>query len=81
MWWVRCLAMGWTVQGLNAGAGLIFCTHPDQPRAHPTPCIMGTGSLSWRCGIDHPPPARTKVKERVELHLYSPSGPSRPVLR
>jgi len=41
---------------------------------------MGTGSflgveLPGR-GVDHPP----EVKERVELYLYSPSGPSWPVL-
>jgi hypothetical protein len=28
------------------------------------------------CGVDHPPPYITEVKERVELYLYSPSGPS-----
>jgi hypothetical protein len=27
-------------------------------------------------GFDHPPPSRAKVKERVKLYLYSPSGPS-----
>jgi hypothetical protein len=37
------------------------------------------GRLSGR-GIDHPPPYSAKVKERVELYLYSPSGPSWPVL-
>ena len=30
-------------------------------------------------GIDHPPPYTAEVKERVELYLYSPSGPSWPV--
>jgi hypothetical protein len=30
--------------------------------------------------FDHPPPSSTEVKERVELYLYSPSGPSWPVL-
>ena len=30
-------------------------------------------------GGDHPPPSSTKVKERVELYFYSPSGPSWPV--
>jgi hypothetical protein len=33
------------------------------------------------CDADHPPtPSSAVIKERVELHLYSPSGPSRPVL-
>jgi hypothetical protein len=31
-------------------------------------------------GVDHPPPSSADVKERVELYLYSPSGPSWPVL-
>jgi len=25
--------------------------------------------------MDHTPPSSTEVKERVELYLYSPSGP------
>jgi hypothetical protein len=32
-------------------------------------------------GGDHPPSSSARVKERVELYLYSPSGPSWPVLR
>jgi hypothetical protein len=31
-------------------------------------------------GVDHPPSSSARVKERVELYLYSPSGPSWPVL-
>ena len=31
-------------------------------------------------GTDHPPPSNAEVKERVELYVYSPSGPSWPVL-
>jgi hypothetical protein len=31
-------------------------------------------------GVDHQPPSSAKVKETVELYLYSPSGPSWPVL-
>jgi hypothetical protein len=31
-------------------------------------------------GVDHPPPSSAEVKERVELYLYSPSGPSWPVI-
>ena len=27
-------------------------------------------------GVDHPPSSKAEVKERVELNLYSPSGPS-----
>ena len=31
-------------------------------------------------GVDHPHPSSDEVKERVELYLYSPSGPSWTVL-
>jgi len=41
---------------------------------------MGTGSFLGvkrpGHGVDHPPPSGAKVKERVELYLYSPYGPS-----
>jgi len=32
------------------------------------------------CGVDHPLPSSGEAKERVELYVYSPSGPSWPVL-
>jgi hypothetical protein len=54
------------------------------PGAHPASYTMGTGSLpgvKWPGrGGDHPPSSSARVKERVELYLYSPSDPSRPVL-
>jgi hypothetical protein len=54
------------------------------PGAHPTTYAMGTGSFPGikrpGRGIDHPPPPSTQVKERVELYLYSKSGPSWPVI-
>jgi hypothetical protein len=60
---------------------------PDQidPGAHPAFCTLCTVSFpggpaagAWR----RPPTplSRAKVKERVELYLYSSSGPSWPVL-
>jgi hypothetical protein len=52
--------------------------------AYPASCTMGTGSFPGvkrpGRGIDHPPPSSAEVKERVKLYLYSPSGPSWPVL-
>jgi len=52
--------------------------------AHAASYTMGTGSFLGvkgpGHGVDHPPSSSTKVKERVELYLYSPSGPSWPVL-
>jgi len=54
------------------------------PVAHPASYTMSTGSfpgVKWpRRGVDHPFPSSAGVKERVELHLYSPSGPLWPIL-
>jgi hypothetical protein len=41
--------------------------------------LDGPGIESRR-GLKHPPPSTAKVKERIELYLYSPSGPLLPVL-
>ena len=53
------------------------------PGAHPTSYTMGTGSFPGvkrpESGVDHPPLSSAEVKERVELYLYSPFGPSWPV--
>ena len=50
------------------------------PGSHPESYTMGTGSFPGvkrpRRGIDHPPPSSAEVKERLELYLYSTSGPS-----
>jgi len=71
--------MGWAVQGLNPGGGEIFCTCPDCPWGTHSLLYNGYWVSFWGVkqlgrGIEHPP-SRTKVKERVELYLYSPSGP------
>jgi len=54
------------------------------PGAHPASYTMGTGSLLGvkrpKRGVDHPPASSAEVKENVELYLYSPFGPSWPVL-
>jgi len=54
------------------------------PVAHPISYTIGTvvfpGVMRQGRGVDHPPPSSAEVKERVQLHLYSPSGPSWPVL-
>ena len=54
------------------------------PRAHPASCTVGIGSFPGikrpERGVDNSPPSSTEVKERVELYLYSPSGPSWAVL-
>jgi hypothetical protein len=54
------------------------------PEAHPASYTMGTGSLprgkAAGDGFDLPPPPSAEVKERAELYLLSPSGPSWPVI-
>jgi len=46
---------------------------------------MGTGPFlgvkQLGSGVDHPPPSSDEVKKRVELYLYSPSGPLWSLLR
>jgi len=50
------------------------------PAAHPASHTMGTGSFPWvkrpGRGVDHPPPSSAEGKERVEIYVYSTSGPS-----
>jgi hypothetical protein len=54
------------------------------PGAHPASYTMGTGSFPWvkrpGRGVDHPSSSSTEVKERVQLYIYSPFGPSQPVV-
>ena len=76
-------ATGRTVGESNPGGGEIL-TRPDRPWAAPNllyngyrvfPGSKAVGAWHWP-----PTPSSTKVKERVELYLYSTSGPSWPVL-
>jgi len=50
------------------------------PGAHAASDTMGTGSFVGvkrpGRGVEYPSLSSAKVKERVELYLYSPSGPS-----
>jgi hypothetical protein len=50
--------------------------------AHPAFCTMGLflGVKRPQRGVDHSLPFSVDIKERVELHVYSPSGSSWPVL-
>jgi len=54
------------------------------PGAYPASYAMGTGSFlgvkQSGCCVDHPPPSSAENKERVELYLYSTSGPLWPVI-
>ena len=42
--------------------------------------VSAPGVMWPECGVDHPLPSSGEVKERIKLYLYSPSGPSWPVL-
>ena len=65
--------------------GEIFRNRPDRPWG-PLNLLYNGYRVSFPGlkrpgrGVDHPPPSSAEVKERVELYLCSPSGPSWPVL-
>jgi len=79
------LATGWTVRGSNVGGGETFRTCADRLWGPPSflynwyrlsfPGVKRSGR-----GVNHPSPSSAKMNERLQLHLYSPSGPSRSVL-
>jgi hypothetical protein len=74
------IVVGWMVRG----GGEISHIHSDRPWSPPSSLHNGywvpfLGVKQLGHGADHPPPSNTEVKERVELYLYSPSGPSWPV--
>jgi hypothetical protein len=79
------LATGWTFRGSNPGGGEIFRTSPDRsssPTQPPIQCVTrlfpgNKAAGAWRWP---PTPSSAEVKEKVELYLYSPTGPSWPVL-
>ena len=77
--------MSWTFRGSNPGGDDMFRTLPDR-RLVPPILIYSGNWVSFRGGTVprvwcYPPASSSaEVKERVQLYLYSPSGPSWPVL-
>ena len=72
----------WLRAGLP-GDRIPLWVHTD-PEAHPASYTTVTGSSPGvkqpGRDVDHPPPSNAEVKERIQLYLYSPSGPSWPLL-
>ena len=63
------------------GGGDIFVTSPDRPWGPPSFLynvhhISSTVVKLHGGGVNHPLPSSVEVKERVEICLYSSSGPS-----
>ena len=73
------VAVDWTVRGSRFSAPV-----QTGPGVHPAFCTVGTGPFPGvnrpGRGAEHPPPSSGKVKERLELYIYSSSGPSWPFL-
>jgi len=76
--------MGWNVRGSSPVGSEFSRTHPDRPCGPPSLLYnlylfipWGKAAEAWRW-----PPTQNsaEVKERVELYLYSPFGPSWPVI-
>jgi hypothetical protein len=73
---VQRLATGWTVQGSDPGGGKNFRTCPDRPWGSPNLLYNGSfpGVKRPERDVDHPL-SSAEVKGRIELYLYSTSGP------
>jgi len=74
----------WRSGGSKPGGGEIFRTSPDRP-CGPLSILYSWyrvfhGSKAAGTWLDRPPPSDAEVKERVELYIHSPCGPSWPVL-
>ena len=78
------LTTGWIVRGSNPGGGEICSTRPDRPWVPPSllykACRVFPGGKAAGAWHWSPTPYSSEVKERVELFIYSTSGPSYPVL-
>jgi hypothetical protein len=71
--------------GIESRCRRIFRTYPDRPWSPHSLLYNGyrvsfPGVKRPGRGVNHPHPSSAEVKERVELYLCSPSGPSWPLL-
>jgi len=70
---------------IGSRLGEILLTRPDRPWGPPGLLYDGyrvsLPGVKWLGrDVDHSPKSSAKVKERVQLYLFSPSGPLWPVL-
>jgi hypothetical protein len=75
------VSTGWTACGSKPGGSEIFRARTNRPCVPPSLLYNGyraffPGVKRPGRGVNHPPLSSAEVKERVELYLYSPSGPS-----
>jgi hypothetical protein len=81
----KATSYGLDGRGIESQWGRDF-PHPPRPDLgpHPASYTMGTRSFPGvkqpGRDVDHPPPSSAEAKERLELYLYSPSGPLWPVI-
>jgi hypothetical protein len=74
------IATSWTVSGSNSGGDEILRTRSDRTRGPPGLLYNAfPGVKRPEHSVDHLSPFNAYVKERVELYLCSPFGPSWPV--
>ena len=77
------LRAGLSLDRIPVGARLSAPVHTG-PGAHPASYAMGTGSFPGvkrpGRGVDLPSLSSAEVKRRVQLCLYTPYGPSWPVI-
>jgi len=78
--------------GHSVAERIMSMKNPNKPIVNRTSNLPACSAASYSIGtgswlgvkqpghdVDHPPPSRVEVKERVDLYLYSPSRPSWPV--
>jgi len=71
----RCLLM--VLCPVSRPITALDCVLLKDNEAHPASYTIGKAAGAWRWP---PTPSSAEVKERVALYLYTPSGPSWPVL-
>jgi len=82
---VERLATYWMVRRSNPCEGELFFTPPDRLLVLRSLLYNGyrvsfPGVKMPGRGVDHPPQSSAEVEEKLGLYIYSPSGPSWPVL-